>query len=109
VEARVHRYVEGKIINATISKNCSGKYFVSILTEFQTEVYQESENQVGIDLGITHFAVLSTGEKIDNPKYLSNTLKKLVKAQQKLSRKEKGSNNRNKQRTKVAKIHEKIA
>ncbi|MBC8059542.1 MAG: IS200/IS605 family element transposase accessory protein TnpB, partial [Clostridiaceae bacterium] len=109
VKASVHRYVEGKVINATINKNCSGKYFVSIITEFETEVYQESENKIGIDLGIIHFAVLSTGEKIDNPKYLSNTLKKLIKAQQKLSRKDKGSNNRNRQRIKVAKIHEKIA
>ena len=63
---------------------------------------------VGIDLGIKSFLATSNGHTFDNPKYLKTSLKKLKTKQKVLSRKKKGSNNRNKQRIKVAKVHEKI-
>jgi putative transposase len=65
--------------------------------------------QVGIDLGLTHFATLSTGEKVANPRWLRQRQKALRRAQRSLSRRQKGSNNRDKQRRKVAKLHARVA
>ena len=68
----------------------------------------KSNNKVGIDLGITDFAITSDGEVFENPKWLRKSERRLAKLQRDLSRKKKGSNNRNKARLKVAKLHEKI-
>ena len=103
------REVTGQIISATVRRNPSGKYFVSILVDTTIELLPEVIQFVGIDLGIKDFAILSTGEKISNPKYYRKMEVKLVKLQRSLSRKQKGSNNRNKARIKLAKHHEKIA
>lgn len=103
------RELEGRILNATIRRNPSGKYFISILCEVDTQPLPQSEESVGIDLGIKSFAVFSTGEQIDNPKYLNKYRKQLAYWQRKLSRREKGGKNREKARRKVAIIHEKIA
>jgi putative transposase len=65
--------------------------------------------QVGIDLGLTHFATLSTGEKVANPRWLRQRQKALRRAQRSLSRRQRGSNNRDKQRRKVAKLHARVA
>lgn len=108
VSAKVHRYVEGRIIKATISKSPTNKYYVSIITELEIEPLHTKETSIGIDLGILHFAIFSDGERIKNHKYLKNTLEKLSKEQRKLSKKEKFSNNWYKQKNKVSKIHEKI-
>ncbi|QXM07001.1 transposase [Crassaminicella indica] len=108
IKAKVHRYVEGRIINATVSKTPSGKYFVSICVEREVKPLEKVTENIGIDLGLSHFAIFSNGEKIENPKYLKKSLEKLVKEQRKLSRKQKGSNNFHKQRIKVAKLHEKV-
>jgi len=109
VKVKIHRYVEGRIINATVSKTPSGKYFVSICVETETESLKKVTGNIGIDLGLCHFAILSNGEKIENPKYLKKSLGKLAKEQRQLSSKEKGSNNWNKQRVKVARLHERVA
>lgn len=93
----------------TVSKDKAGRYFISLLFDEENEKLPENNNAVGVDLGITHYAILSNGEKIDNPKFLEKDLKKLKRAQQSLSRKQKGSNNREKAKLKVAKIHAKIA
>ncbi|HSH37123.1 IS200/IS605 family element RNA-guided endonuclease TnpB [Schnuerera sp.] len=108
VKAKVHRFVEGRIINATISKSPTNKYFVSIITELDIEPKDETNKSIGIDLGIKDFAILSNGEKINNPTYLKKTLDKLAKEQRKLSKKQKFSNNWYKQKQKVAKLHEKV-
>lgn len=108
VSAKVHRFVEGRIINATISKSPTGKYFVSIITECEIEPKRKVKKNIGIDLGLSHFAIFSNGEKIDNPKHLKNTLDKLAKEQRKLSRKQKFSSNWYKQKYKVSKLHEKV-
>jgi len=68
----------------------------------------ETNENIGIDLGINHFLAFSNGEKIKNHKYLNKSLKKLAREQKKLSKKQKFSNNWYKQKQKVAKIHEKI-
>ena len=108
-----HRKFEGEIKNVTISKVASDKYYVSILVEDEKELPSksklESENAIGIDLGLKDFAIMSDGDRISNPKYLKKSEKQLARKQRQLSRKKKGSNNRNKQRKIVAKLHEKIA
>ena len=112
VNIRVDRKFEGLIKSVTVKQLPSGKYFVSILVEdskdYQTKKQIEHANAVGIDLGIKDFAILSDGTKIENPKFLRIKEQRLKVLQKRLSRKQKGSNNRNKQRIKVAKLHEKI-
>ena len=109
IKAKVHREFVGKIKSATISQTPSGKYFVSILVDTDNVQLPKIETKVGIDLGLKDFAITSDGEVFDNPKWLRKQEQKLKKAQRNLSRKKKGSKNREKARIKVAKIHEKIA
>lgn len=109
IKANAHRYVEGVIKRATVSKSSTGKYYVAITVEVESiEKLPQKDTKIGIDLGLTDFAVLSDGQKIKSPKYLKNSLKKLKREQRKLSRKQKFSNNWYKQKSRVAKIHEKI-
>ena len=104
-----HRDIKGIIKSVTISKNCANQYFISILTECEEpQKLSNNKNMIGIDLGIKEFAVISSGEKIENPKFLKKSLDKLKREQRKLSKCIKGSNNRNKQRIKVARIYNKI-
>lgn len=109
----ISRIPKGEIRQATVSKTPSGKYFISILCETHEINKPKNEisynNSIGIDLGIKDFLITSNGIKYENNKYLSKLEKKLSKEQNKLNKKVKGSNNRNKQRIKVAKIHEKIS
>ena len=112
------REVKGRIIRATIRQNPSGKYFVSILVETDVQSLEKTESSIGIDLGITDFAILSDGRKIDNNKFTSKMEKKLKREQRKLSRralnaKNKGisiidAKNYQKQKIKVARMHERI-
>jgi putative transposase len=110
VSAIIHREIEGKIKTVTITKNCSEQYFAAILFEDgkeKPELIAEGK-AIGIDLGLTHFAITSDGSKFDNPRILNKHEKNLKIKQQQLSRKEKGSSNRNQARKKVAKVHRKI-
>lgn len=101
---------QGRILNATVSQEPSGKYFVSLCcTDVGIKQLKKTGNSVGIDLGIKEFCITSDGEVIENPKYFKKSLNKLAKLQRKLSRKSKGGSNRNKARIKVARQHEKIA
>lgn len=119
VRVKVHRQTKGTIKSATISMTPSGKYCVSILCETEITHLPKTNSSVGIDLGLSDFAILSTGEKIGNRRFLSQLSKKLAKEQKILSRraltakksnrKLSDSKNYQKQRIKVAKIHEKIA
>lgn len=102
------REVEGRILNVTIRRNPSGKYFVSILVEAEVQELPKTDSAVGIDVGLKDFAILSDGTVYSNPKFLRRLEEKLAKAQRILSRRKKGSSNWNKQRIKVARIHEKI-
>ena len=98
------------IKNATIERHPSGKYFVVLGIEFEpnTTLYKNNGGVVGIDVGIKEFFSDNNGNIIPNPKYLEKMTKKLIREQRRLSRKQKGSNNRNKQRVKVSLVHEKI-
>lgn len=102
------REVEGRILNATIRRNPSGKYFVSILVETEVQELPKTDSAVGIDVGLKEFAILSDGTIYSNPKFFRRLEEKLAKAQRILSRRKKGGSNWNKQRIKVARIHEKI-
>lgn len=111
IPAKIHRVFEGKLKTVTVSMTPSGKYFASLLFDDGVpEPAKSSDGKaVGVDLGLTHFAITSDGSKFDNPRVLQKRAKNLKRKQQKLSRKQKGSNRRNKARRLVARVHEKIA
>jgi putative transposase len=93
----------------TVVKDSAGRYFASFVVETgPAEVLPETTPEVGIDLGLGHFAVLSDGTKIDSPRFLRRAEKRLRKAQRALSRKEKGSRNRDKARVRVARAHARV-
>jgi putative transposase len=110
VNAVIHRLIEGKIKTVTISKNCCNQYFASVLFEDGKEKPQPNTDgkAIGIDVGLTHFAITSDGSKFANPRFLTKHEKKIKRKQRQFSRKQKDSSNRNKARLKVAKIHRKI-
>ena len=110
VQCRISKQVEGRIISATVSQNPSGKYFVSVLcTDVEIQQMDRTGAMVGVDLGLKELAITSDNQHFANPKHFNKSQKKLAKLQRELSRKSKGSNNREKARIKVARLHERIA
>lgn len=109
VKTRDTQISQGRILNATVSQDPSGKYYCSLCcTDIEIKHLPPTNNQVGIDLGIKDFAITSDGVKYSNPKYLQQSLNKLAKLQRELSRKTRGGSNWNKTRIKVARQYEKI-
>lgn len=108
VRAKIHRDFQGKAGTWTVSRTSTGKYFVSIVSDEKSQKPRTSENTIGIDLGIKTYATCSNGEKIDNPKWLRNSQKRLVVLQRRASKKTKGSNRRKKANLRTAKCYEKI-
>ena len=118
IRIKLHRQPKGMIKSATISRHSSGKYYISLLCKEEISELPKTNSAIGIDLGITDFAILSDGQKIDNHKFTSKMEKKLKREQRKLSRrallaKQKGINlfeakNYQKQKRKVARLHEKV-
>ena len=108
IKVNIHREIKGEVGKFTISKTPTGKYFVSILTEQEYTPSKKTNKSIGIDLGLKDFAITSDGIKYKNNRYTKRYERQLKKAQQHLSRKQKGSNGFEKQKLKVAKIHEKI-
>ena len=113
IKCKLHRIFDGISKRITITKTPTGKYFASVLVEINGfNAYKkpiDEKKAIGIDLGISTFATMSDGTKIENPKNIKKNINKLKKLHRKLSKKTKGSNNRNKARVKLAKLHEKIA
>ena len=106
---KIKRSMEiGHINNVTVERTPTGKYFVVLNVEFEPEPRPNAGGMIGIDVGIKEFYSDSNGNIVNNPKYLEKSMRKLLREQRRLSRKQKGSNNRNKQRIKVAKVHEKV-
>ena len=113
------RQVAGRILNATIRCNASGKYFVSLLVEQEIHELPKTGSSIGIDVGLKNFAILSDGTVYKNDRYFRSLEKKLAREQRKLSRRQRmaldkkvkltESKNYQKQKRKVARIHEKIA
>lgn len=109
VKARGIRCFDGRIKSATISQTPSGKYYCSVLVEQEDcKPLSKTNNNIGIDLGIKDFAIMSNGDKIVNPKYLAKSEKKITKLQRQLSRKSRDSSNWNKARIKLARAWDKI-
>lgn len=103
---------EAKIKSCTISRSPTGKYYAAILLEYDAELPVpttiEQDKSIGIDLGISHFAILSNGKKYNNPKYFGSYQKKLAKCQKIFARCKKSSLTRVKKKLQVSKIYEKI-
>ncbi|WP_028231460.1 RNA-guided endonuclease InsQ/TnpB family protein [Paraburkholderia mimosarum] len=97
-----------KVTTCIVSKDAAGRYHVSMLCKDVVCPKSEVDAKVGVDLGLTHFAILSTGEKIGAPNAFRKSEKKLAKLQRRLAKKQKGSANRNKAKLKVARMHAKI-
>ncbi|SHF67120.1 Transposase, partial [Lampropedia hyalina DSM 16112] len=93
-----------KVTTVTVSKDTAGCYFVSLLCDDAVAAKPEASGKVGIDLGLTHFAILSTGEKVAAPNTYRKNQAKLAKLQRRLAKKTKGSNRRRKAKLKVAKL-----
>lgn len=109
VKFKQDREILGRWLSMTISKNPSGKYFISInCCEVPHQEYETTGSLVGIDLGIKDFAITSNGEKFENPKFLRKSERRLKMLQKRLSKKQKGSKNRDKARIKLAEHHERI-
>lgn len=113
VKTVIHRTFVGKMKYATVSVTSTGKWFISILVDDErvepTPVPFASETTIGIDVGLKDFATFSTGEKVANPRYLKDSLQRLKVVQRRVSRKVKGSKNRQKAIRKLAQYHEKVA
>lgn len=109
LKMKVSRIITGEVSSVTMSKTPDGKYYASLLVKEQYEPKLKTAKQLGVDLGIKDFATFSDGTKVANPKHLLKSLKKMKRLQRQLSRKVKGSNNRDKARIKVASLHSKIA
>lgn len=109
IKVREDRPLTGKILFATISRNPSGKYFAAITVETEHTSYAATKEQIGVDLGIKNLVICSNGKTYPNIKTTKKYAKQLAYEQRQLSKKTKGSNNRSRQRIKVAKVHEKIS
>ncbi|CBG70510.1 putative transposase [Streptomyces scabiei 87.22] len=112
VKVKWSRTLPNTPTSVTVIKDAAGRFFASFVIDTDPDADQarmpETDRTIGIDLGLTHFAVLSDGTKIDSPRFLRRAEKKLKKAQRELSRKQKGSRNRAKARLKVARAHTKV-
>lgn len=113
LDACLHRNFKGKIKTSTITRSSTGKYYISILVDngikLPPKPMPNQSESIGIDLGLKDFATLSTGLKIANPKNYRKKMQKLALLQRRQARKQNDSSNRNKQRIKVAKHHERVA
>lgn len=110
VRLKQHRSVSGRVISGTISKTASGKYFISLHYQ-HSEIFcfEKTNSEIGFDLGIESLLIDQNGNKVSNPHHIKKTLDKIKIEEQKLQIKKQGSNNYNKQRIKLAKLHEKVA
>jgi len=113
VKVKWSRTLPAQPSSVTVIKDAAGRYFASFVIDTDphadTTRMPDTDQTVGIDLGLTHFAVLSDGRVIDSPRFLRRAEKKLKRAQRELSRKQKGSKNREKARLKVARAYAKVA
>jgi putative transposase len=113
VPVRWSRALPAAPTSVTVIRDAAGRFFASFVVQADQEKdaarFRDGDAEIGIDLGLTHFAVLSDGRKIDSPRFLRRAERKLRRAQRDLSRKQKGSNQREKARVKVARAHAKVA
>jgi len=108
IKIRLHRKIEGKIRSITIVKKPSGRFYINVLVEKEIQRLPKQDKAIAIDMGIEHFATLSTGEKIDNKRYLVKAEKRLKRLSRQLSKKEKRSNNFHKLSIRISKLYERV-
>jgi len=108
IRIKMHRPIEGEIKTCTLRRNASGNWDVSFSCEIHVQPLPFRQEAIGIDMGLQHFATLSNGQEIANPKFFTLSEKILAKAQRKLAKLKKGTKERRKQGKVVAKIHEHI-
>ena len=108
IRIKMHRTFLGTIKSMTVSRTTDNKYYISLLVEEETKPKKPTDKMIGLDLGLKELIVDSNGHKYKNHRYLTKSQAKLAKEQRKLSKMVKGSNNRNKQRIKVARLHKHI-
>jgi putative transposase len=109
IRVKMHRLIEGEIKTCTLRKNASGDWNVSFSCEINVDPLPAKQEAIGIDVGLEHFATLSNGQEIPNPRFFKQGEKVLARAQKKLAVLEKGTTRRRKQGKVVAKIHERIS
>lgn len=109
IRIKMHRQIEGEIKTCTLRKNASGNWNVSLSCEMEAKPLTPKQEAIGIDVGLLHFATLSNGQEIANPRFFKQGEKALTKAQRKLSKLKKGTPERRAKGKAVAKIHEKIS
>ena len=103
-----HREIEGKIKSISITKTPTGKFYLNVIMEREVRSLQKTNRVVAIDVGLTHFCTLSTGQKIEKPRHLIRTEQRIKKLQKQLSRKNKGSRRFRILVRRIAKLHEKV-
>ena len=108
IRIKKHRDFIGTIKSITVSMTTDNKYYISLLVEEESKSLEPAKKMIGLDLGLKDLIVDSNGKKYKNHKYLTKSQEKLAKEQRKLSKMVKGSNNRNKQRIKIARLHKHI-
>ena len=108
VQVKLHRPIEGTVKTCTLKKTASGDWDVTFSCEVETQPKNPCELAVGIDVGLKHFATLTNGEEIPNPRFFKKAERKLAKAQRQLEKHKKGTPERRTKRKAVAKIHEKV-
>ena len=112
IKARLHRDITGTLKSITLTRTTTGKYYASVLVEDGVEApapLQTVDTVLGVDMGLTHLAIDSEGNKIANPRFLKRATANLRRKQKALSRCQKGSKGRAKARIKLAKAHERLA
>lgn len=109
VKVKWSRALPSAPATVTVIRDAADRYFASFVVQVDDKPHPETTADVGIDLGLGHFAVLSDGTEVDNPRFLRRAERKLKRAQRALFRKQKGSNNRAKARRRVARTHAKVA
>ena len=108
IRVKMHRPIKGEVKTCTLRKNASGDWDVSFSCEVEANPLAPQQAAIGIDVGIEHFATLSNGQEIANPRFFKRGEKALTKAQRKLSALKRGTSERRKQGKVVAKVHERI-
>jgi putative transposase len=108
IHITLHRSIEGDMKTLTIRRSSTGKWYASFSCEVEAAPLPESQETVGLDVGLESFAHLSSDERVENPRFFRREEKQLAKAQRNLSKQEKGTPARAKRRKVVARIHERI-
>ncbi|WP_289994942.1 RNA-guided endonuclease InsQ/TnpB family protein [Photorhabdus laumondii] len=112
IDARLHREMTGEVKSMTLSRSATGKYYASILCDDGMAAPEKPSlitQMTGLDMGLSHYAIKSSGDKMANPRHLINAGRNLRRKQKALSRKQKGSANRRKARQRLAAVHERVA